>query len=438
MTFSLSRALTIARREYVSTVTRKAFLLTVFLTPLFYALLMFIMIKPQIDEAAKAMKRFKAMAVVDSSGLFTAAPGQIRTDVTPEQNPLQRPGVPKPSEPPKAQTYVTRIVRFPDQESALEALRKDEVTQAIVIEKDYLETGHARRYTKTAFNFAGDQERPVTRWLTRGLLSGRVDSAFIERAARPAQRMANYTFDPASGEFKVKDDAREMLDFMVPFILGLLLSISIVIGGQYMLQGVSEEKESRILESMLCTVTPEELVLGKLIGLGGAGLTLVGSWILMGSLLSGSALLSVKLPITIGTIVLMLVYFLLGYLFYGALMTGIGAMTNNMREAQQFSFMFTFMNFIPFYLLTTILGHPESPLATGLSMFPPTAPVSMMLRLTAPGYSVPVWQIALSMGLMVVTVWLAITAAARIFRIGLLMYGKAPNLPEIIRWVRQG
>jgi ABC-2 type transport system permease protein len=372
---------------------------------------------------------------VDSSGLFGAAPGQIRTDFSPEKMPFQAGG---PKVPQAPQTFVTDIRTFPDQASALEALRKDEVTQALVIEKDYLETGHVRRYTKTAFNFAGDQERPVTRWLTRGLLSGRVDSAFIDRAARPAQAMENYTYDPASGDFKVKDDSRELLDFMVPFILGLLLSLSIVIGGQYMLQGVSEEKESRILESMLCTVTPEELVLGKLIGLGGAGLTLVGSWIAMGALLSGPALLAVKLPITPAIVVLMLSYFLLGYLFYGSLMTGIGAVTNNMREAQQFSFMFTFMNFIPFYLMTTILGHPESPLATGLSMFPPTAPVSMMLRLTAPGYAVPPWQIAVSMALMIGTVALAIHVASKIFRVGLLMYGKTPNLPEIIRWVRQG
>ena len=155
-----------------------------------------------------------------------------------------------------------------------------------------------------------------------------------------------------------------------------------MIGGQYMLQGVSEEKESRILESMLCTVTPEELVLGKLIGLGGAGLTLVGSWITMGALLSGPALLAVKLPITPAIVVLMLSYFLLGYLFYGSLMTGIGAVTNNMREAQQFSFMFTFMNFIPFYLMTSS-SDTRIPVAIGLDV-PAHRAGGMMLRPRAP------------------------------------------------------
>jgi ABC-2 type transport system permease protein len=134
----------------------------------------------------------------------------------------------------------------------------------------------------------------------------------------------------------------------------------------------------------------------------------------------------------------MLAYLLLGFLFYASLMTGIGAITNNMREAQQFAFMFTFANFVPFIMLTAILGHPEGPLAVGLSMFPPTAPTTMMLRLASSSAGVPGWQIALSLALLAGTAAVALLAAARVFRIGLLMYGKTPSLPEILRWVRAG
>jgi ABC-2 type transport system permease protein len=134
---------------------------------------------------------------------------------------------------------------------------------------------------------------------------------------------------------------------------------------------------------------------------------------------------------------LAIVYFLLGYLFYGSIMTGIGAITNNMREAQQFAFLFTFMNFIPFYLMTSIVGRPDSGVAIGLSMFPPMAPVAMMLRLSAPSAAVPLWQIGLSIALLAGAAWLALTVSARLFRIGLLMYGKTPTLPEIVRWARQ-
>jgi ABC-2 type transport system permease protein len=95
------------------------------------------------------------------------------------------------------------------------------------------------------------------------------------------------------------------------------------------------------------------------------------------------------------------------------------------------------MNFIPFYMMTSIVGHPESGLALGLSMFPPMAPVAMMLRLSAPSAAVPAWQITLSLALLAGAGWLALAISARLFRIGLLMYGKTPTLPEIVRWARQ-
>jgi len=434
MTFRWQRALTVAKREYLTTVRRKAFVLTLVGTPLFYAVIMVVMIKPQIDESLKAMREFRAMGVVDSSGLFTHAPEEIALEINAESISL-RSGTPEPSLP--KGSFITRIRRFSDPKDALTALEQGELKQVLVIPPDYLEHGRVRRYasTENVFNDGG-QERPVNRWLTRGLLAGRgLDSLVAERAARPARAMEVFTKN-RDGAWAQRDDASEIFEFLVPFIAGLLLSISILIGGQYLLQGVSEEKESRILESMLCTLTPEDLVMGKLIGLGGAGLTLVGSWILVLAGFSGTAAIAAKVSIPPIVLGLMVAYFLLGYLFYASLMTGIGAITNNMREAQQFSFMFTFMNFVPFYMMTTLVGHPESPLAVGLSMFPPTAPVSMLLRVASPSSHVPAWQILLSLTLLAATAYLALRAAAKIFRIGLLLYGKTPTLPEIVRWLR--
>jgi ABC-2 type transport system permease protein len=179
-------------------------------------------------------------------------------------------------------------------------------------------------------------------------------------------------------------------------------------------------------------------MIGKLIGLGGAALTLVGAWVLMGVTLSAPAAVIVRAQVTPSLLLVMLAYLLLGFLFYASLMTGIGAMTNNMREAQQFAFAFTFANFVPFILMTKIIAHPDGPVAVALSMFPPTAASSMMLRLTSSAGVVPAWQVALSLTIMLLAAIGALLAAARVFRIGLLMYGKTPTLPEILRWVRQG
>ncbi len=432
MILNWSRAVTIARREYLTTIRRKAFLFTVLGTPALYALLMFIMIKPQINERVTQMKNFRVLGVVDSSGAFANAQPEITGSISTDLS-LMGPRTVQP----KSTSFRTEVRFFPDQAAAERALRGGGVNQVLVIPADYLATGSLRRYAAETNIFSSVDERTVTGWIVKSLLRGQVDSLRIERVARPARGMDLYALNPR-GEFELHDDRREMFDFLLPFAFGMLMGLCIVIGGQYLLQGVAEEKESRILESMLCTVSAEELLAGKLFGLGAAGLTIVGAWIAMGAAMAGPALAMAQVHVSPALLAMAVVYFLLGYLFYGGLMTGIGAMTNNMREAQQFAFMFTFMNFIPFYMMTSIIGRPGSNLATGLSMFPPMAPVAMMLRLCAPSFAVPPWQLALSIGLLAASACLVLLAAARVFRIGLLMYGKTPNLPEILRWVRQG
>jgi ABC-2 type transport system permease protein len=218
--------------------------------------------------------------------------------------------------------------------------------------------------------------------------------------------------------------------------VGLLLGVCIMVGGQYLLQGLAEEKESRILESMLCTVSPEELLAGKIIGLGSAGLTLVAAWLGMGVLASATAVATLPTQLPARLFLCAITYFLLGYVFYASLMAGVGAAASSAREAQQLSVVFGIASFFPFFLLTTLLDQPNSGLAVGLSLFPPTASVTMMLRLAAPASSVPAWQIAVSLALLAAASWFTLRIAARIFRIGMLSYGKTPNLAELLRWAR--
>jgi ABC-2 type transport system permease protein len=118
-------------------------------------------------------------------------------------------------------------------------------------------------------------------------------------------------------------------------------------------------------------------------------------------------------------------------------MTGIGSLASTMREAQQFGVWLSFLNFAPVIVMTLILSRPGGPLAVALSLFPPTAATTMMMRLMAPSSVVPPWQIALSLGLLIGAAWLTLRISARIFRVGLLLYGKTPNLPEIVRWATQ-
>ena len=208
-----------------------------------------------------------------------------------------------------------------------------------------------------------------------------------------------------------------------------------------MVFAVDASHTARLGSLVRCSATPQDLLAGKLVGLGGAGLTLVISWLVMGALVTGPglAMAGTQMPLHVPPtlVALAFVYFVLGYLFYGSIMTGIGAVTNNMREAQQFSVMFTFMNFIPMLFLNMIMNKPDGPLAVALSMIPPTASVAMLLRQAMPSANVPLWQVGASLGLLAISGWIALSVSARIFRVGLLMHGKTPNLPEILRWARQ-
>jgi ABC-2 type transport system permease protein len=423
------RVRTVARREFLSTVRRKAFLLTLLGTPAYFAFVMTISSGTESRERTEALQNLRAIGYVDSSGYFGSSEPTITTDVAPNDVNAAHRNTPVD----KPVSFHTEVRSFPDQVTAEAALRRGDVNQVVIIPSDYMETGHIRRYARSNNLFSNADKRVVASWLARTLVHGRVDSALAARVAKPSDREELYALD-RQGHFELKDDRREILDFLVPMFFAMLLGLSIIIGGQYLLQGVAEEKESRILESLLCQVTAGELMAGKLIGLGSVGLVVIGTWVAAGAVASGPMLAAMPIHIPLPLVVIAVGYFLLGYVFYGSVMTAISAVTSNMREAQQFSVWFTFANFVPFIMLTRILGHPSSGLAVGLSMFPPTASTAMMLRLTAPSSAVPGWQIALSMGLLAATGWLVLRAAARIFRVGLLMYGKTPSLPEILRW----
>lgn len=432
MNLHWNRVFTVARREFLTTVKRRAFLLTLIGTPAYFAVIMAFSSGAAINEGRNALKEFKALGVVDSSGLFLAAEPLIQTTLSAQEIGATRRG--GPSTPLELRT---EIRHYPTQAAAEEALLAGRESQILVIPADYLEHGAVRRYAVSGSPFTGATGRAVNRWLAANLVRPHVDPKIAARVARPLEKERFYTQDK-DGRFVVQDDRREMVNIFFPMAFAMLLGLCLTVGGQYLLQGVSEEKESRILESLLTSVRPDELMIGKLVGLGSVGLLVVVVW--AGAGLAAAAPMFSQLEITVppGLLALAVAYFLLGYLFYGSLMIGIGGVTNNMREAQQFSVWFTFANFAPMIALWAILSRPDGPLATGLSLFPPTAASTMMLRLTAQNSDVPAWQIALSLALLGGAAWVTLMAASRVFRIGMLLYGKSPNLPEILRWARTG
>jgi ABC-2 type transport system permease protein len=437
MSLAMNKVMIIAKREYLTTVRRKAFVVTLLLTPAIFFFAGVVSTRMQISQAVARMSESRIVALVDSSGLYANAPltFDYSAPVEPSFDPRQ---AKKPAPAPKRVPVVLRP--YANQKLALDSLEAGHVKSVLVVTSDFLTTGRLRVYEKDTRTFTSSGDlRPLTNWLSRNLLSGRADSVRIERTLGINRALDYYTKD-RDGRWAIKDDAKEMAGFLLPFALGFLLAMAIITGGQYLLQGVSEEKESRILESMLCSVTPAELLAGKLFGLGGAGLTLVGVWILAGAFSSAGVLSLIHVTVPASLLVLGLLYFLFGYLFYASIMIAVGALTSNLREATQFSGYLTLLNVCPFWAMIVFINTPNSTFAVVMSLFPPTAATSMMLRMSASAVSgavIPPWQIGASLGLLGLSALITLLLGSKLFRLGMLLYGKTPNLPEILRILRQ-
>jgi ABC-2 type transport system permease protein len=225
------------------------------------------------------------------------------------------------------------------------------------------------------------------------------------------------------------------------YLIIMLLYVIVIVYGMDVARSVIQEKTSRIFEVLLATSQPESLMLGKLLGVGAAGLTQVAAWGGLLAVASAPALAAqvglkgfASLGVTPVQICFFVLYFVLGYLFYSGIAAGIGASLSAEQEIQQFAFVLVAPMMVSVLLMDRLLRNPDGPLAVVLSFLPPCTPIVMYLRLSA--HQPPAWQLALSVVLMVAAIALVVWIAARLYRVGILMYGKRATLPELLRWMR--
>ncbi len=234
------------------------------------------------------------------------------------------------------------------------------------------------------------------------------------------------------------DGSREMQEdqwFMIftPFIAGIMFVIVVMTSGGYLLQAVVEEKENRTMEIVVTSVTPNQLMTGKIIGNIAVGLTQLVIWLAFGwiALLVGSLLWpplqSFSLPADFALVLFALLF--PSFIMVSAIMAAIGSTMTEMQEAQQISGLFSLPITIPFYLTTPLMMNPNGTLAMILSYFPLTSPITILMRM---GFTVvPTWQIAISVAILVLFAGLAIWFAGHAFRMGMLRYGKKLKIKEI-------
>lgn len=409
------KAFTVARHEFLKTVKRKEFLFMTFIFPVFLAAITLV---PAL-LAGMTPSEDQSVGYVDMTGSFDF-PGEV-TNGGFAVGPFGE----------KSSTI--EFVRYEDNPEASRALRAGEISSYLVVPEDFLETGVIELYvsekgvTVPRANLAADLSDIVV----TSLLQDEVDEAVLLRVKDPVNIKM---FDIGEGGEANEQGVADILgDLGLPFLTAFLLFFSIFSASGYLLRGVSEEKENRIIEVLLSSATPTELLTGKVLGLGAVGLLQIVVWI------SAVALgASYALPLSLDPFLLFLavVYFLFGYLFFASLMAAVGAMTSSLQESQQVAGIFTFAAAAPLIFIQLLLTKPDSPLAISLSLFPVTSPVAMLVRIGAT--EVPFYQIAASLFILMLSIHGVIILSSRLFRAYLLMYGKRPALREILRNMRGG
>ena len=238
---------------------------------------------------------------------------------------------------------------------------------------------------------------------------------------------------------KGREGASGIAVFLTGFFMVMLLYVNVLIYGITVMRSIIEEKSSRILEVLLSSVTAKELLAGKILGVGAVGLTQILIWVAMGALFStpgmmaGKAYLS-NVHIPVSAIAWFGVFFLLGYFLYSTMYAALGAMVNSEQEAQQMQWPAMLPILVSIFLASPVMQHPDSQMAVWLSLIPFCAPILMFIRVMAE--QAPAWQLALCLALMLATIYGLLLLSSRIYRVGILMYGKRPTLPELRRWLK--
>ena len=405
----MNKTLLIFRHEFLHTIKRRGFIIMTLLVPLVMLLgigvfhLISGIAEPPVAEAV-------TVGYVDNSGDFQGYTQQGRVDLV--------------------------QLRTPD--DATKALLAGDIKEYFVIPLDYISTGVVRLYTlKKQLEPPADITTAIKNFLLSNLLAGKVPAATVDRVEAPLNLVTTRLTETGA----VAPEQGGFGNLIIPVVFSLLLSLSIIFSSSYLLQGLGEEKENRLIEILLSSVSARQLLTGKVLGIGAAGLAQVGVWVISTPLLLslasstfGGFTSTIRLPAAF--LVLAVVYFILGYLLFAVLSAGIGAISSNSREGQQLIAIFTLPVFIPLWFMSLLMLLPNNPIWVILTIFPITAPVEVMIRF---GVSeIPAWQLVASIAALVLSIIGILLLTIKVFRTHLLMYGKRVRFREIIRSLRSG
>lgn len=390
----------VARREYLYNLKRPSFLFAVFGVPIFTFVVWALVFLVMSNNEGNITKDSK-FGYVDYAGVL--------------DNPVQLTDKPE------------QFIAYPDEQAARVALDSKAINAYFVLPKDYLNTGNVQSYS---YDSISDTLKDDLAAFLLANLSHGIENKF------PLERIQ----DPVTLTIRPEDSGRSLTEanlpalIFIPLIFAFVFLMSSNVTSGFLMGGIVEERANRIMEILITSITPMQLLMGKIIGLGALGLTQLVIWGAAGAFLVRFGqqfpfLNGISFPIDM--MIVFVIFFLVSYFLLASLMAGIGAVVGSEQESRQFASLLSLILVIPFFFLTTFINNPGSPLALALTFIPFTAPMTILLRM---GFSsVPLWQLAISFVILVLTSLFVIWASARVFRWGLLLYGKRISIREVLR-----
>ena len=327
------------------------------------------------------------------------------------------------------------LVSYGSPEAARQALLNKEIADYFVVPADFISSGKVELFN-TKKELAPDPGTvgAINNFISNNLLAGKIPADLAARILTPL----NVTLTTLTSTGAVAPQ-QGYVNFIVPAVFSFLLALSLVFSSAYLIQSLGEEKESRLMEVLMSSVSTRQLLTGKVLGLGAAGLCQVLVWVIsfplllhLASSFLGGLFSTLQVPANFW--VLGLLYFILGYALFAITSAGVAAITSTVQEAQGLAGLYSMFSIAPFWFVSLLLIFPNSPVWVVFSIFPFTAPVLVMMRLGLTG--VAGWQVAVSMIVLALSVFGGLLLDARLLRIYMLMYGKRPGLRQIFQALR--
>ena len=430
---------TVATFEFLTSVKRPGYLITTFGMPVFMAAYGGVVAIPAYF-ARQAEEATAIYGVVDTARILT-----IDRDVASE-----RPEVPADLKKAIAATGQGAALEkslsdarfifrpFASEADARAALAVRTIKGYFVLPEDYLTSGVLDVYTPDSVNLSrGDSRSAFAAVVRQRLVAGRIEQPISDRVVNPLRDTRQYTVT-RSGALTDGSEAAGFVRLGVPIVFMVLFLMSVLMTSGYLMQGTATEKENKVVEVLLASANPDEILSGKLVGLGGAGLLQIAVWLII--LLGGGLgivplLLASQVEMPWMALAMAIPLFLVAFLFFGSLMLGTGSLGSNMREAQQLAMVWSLTAALPMMMMSVLISEPHGIFARAMTLIPFSAAPVIIFRASMDLPSLAWWEVALSFVILSLSTWMAIRVGARLFRIGLLSASR-PKLSEILRQAR--